>query len=313
MRWRRVENLVFPPRRPRERLPRAMPVLGGVMVVVAVAIGVGLPGGRPPPSDGGTPVRPVATSAGRRMPATTTTALQERWPPLVATVSAPLRVLEIGDSLGIDLGEQLQPQLDATGRVTTTVASVGDTGLANTSFYDWPAHLAALLTSDRPQVVVVFLGANDDQGLDIDGTAAEPGSSPWAAGYAQRVDEVLAEATGAGARVVWVGMPPMQDPDLNAAMALEDGIYQRQTENFPGTLYVSSAPVLGTASGLYRTTGVDAAGSAVALRTPDGVHLTPDGASVLAGVVIAAIDGRWHLFLDEPPAPGPRWPGPGPG
>ena len=122
-----------------------------------------------------------------------------------------------------------------------------------------------------------------------------------------------AEATGAGARVVWVGMPPMQDPDLNAAMALEDGIYQRQTENFPGTLYVSSAPVLGTASGLYRTTGVDAAGSAVALRTPDGVHLTPDGASVLAGVVIAAIDGRWHLFLDEPPAPGPRWPGPGPG
>jgi hypothetical protein len=209
-------------------------------------------------------------------------------------------VLEIGDSLGIDFGDQLQSQLDATGIALTTMASLGDTGLANASYYDWPAHLVTLLGTYHPQVVVVFIGANDDQGLYVAGAAAEPGTQAWAAAYAQRVDEVLREATSAGARVVWIGMPPMATFDLNAAMQREDVIFERETETFPGTLYVSSTPVLGNVSGLYETTGVDASGQQVALRTPDGVHLTPAGAALLAHTVIDAVDNRWHLSLEAP-------------
>jgi hypothetical protein len=103
---------------------------------------------------------------------------------------------------------------------------------------------------------------------------------------------------------VWVGMPPMQDPDLNAAMQRQDGIYRRQTAGYPGALYVSSTPVLGTAAGLYETSGLDASGGPVILRTPDGVHLTPTGAALLAGAVIKAIDTRWHLAFGVPPGPG---------
>jgi hypothetical protein len=209
-------------------------------------------------------------------------------------------VLEIGDSLGIDLGDQLRSLLDAEGTVRTVVAAQGDSGLSNISYYDWPVHLATLLAVDRPQVVVVFVGANDDQGLSLDDAGAVPGTPAWVAGYAGRVDAIASEATNAGARVVWVGMPPMASPDLSAAMLLEDAIYQRATATLPGAIYVPSIPVLGNPSGLYEATGVDVAGQHVTLRTPDGVHLTPAGARLLAHTVIDAVDKRWHLSLGAP-------------
>ena len=177
------------------------------------------------------------------------------------------------------------------------MASLGDTGLANVVLRTWAAHLTGLLVDDRPQMLVVFIGANDDQGLYVDGAAAEPGTPGWTAGYRQRVDEILREATSTGVSVVWVGMPPMADAlALNAAVESENQIYQQETETFPGTLYVSSTGVLGNVVGLYESTGVDGSGVPVSLRTEDGVHLTPAGSALLAGTVIDAIDQRRRAF-----------------
>ncbi|HXQ76469.1 MAG TPA: DUF459 domain-containing protein [Acidimicrobiales bacterium] len=299
MPWRRTTSLTVPPAPGRVPLRHLVPAVG-VVVGLLTAAGVSVAGH--PPSGGGAAAPRTAAPAGLR--GATTTAPDPALAPLHASTAAPLRVLEIGDSLGIDLGDQLQSRLDATAMVRTTMASVGDSGLSNVAFYDWPAHLATLLATDRPQVVVVFIGANDDQGLDVDGAAVEPGTPAWDAAYARRVDEVLGESTSAGARVVWVGMPPMADPDLNAAMENEDVIDQRETGRFAGTSYVSSRSVLGNASGLYETSGVDPSGAPVALRTPDGVHLTPAGAGLLAGIVIDAVDSRFDLILGAPPASG---------
>jgi uncharacterized protein len=299
MQWRR--DGLSPVRHRRRRRHRLTAVLGPVLAlaVIMVVVIVAFPRAGPP-TTARVPVARRTTVPVHRV--TKSTSGNVSLPPLVATTTTPLKVLEIGDSLGIDLGDQLQSQLDATGIVTTTMASLGDSGLANVSFYDWPAELAGLLAADHPQVVVVFLGANDDQGLYVDGTAAQPGTADWDTAYAGRVDEILSESQGAGARVVWVGMPPMGDPDLDAAMVTENAIFERQTDSFAGTLYVSSTSVLGNASGDYEAGITDASGQSVELRTPDGVHLTPAGAGLLAGVVIDAFDSRWHLSLERPPS-----------
>lgn len=291
---------------PRARGPRPFRVWvygASAMVVVTVATGavVSIPRGRPPIAGSTTILRPTEPPTG--VDAGTTSTGRATLPPgLRPTLTAPLHVLEIGDSLGIDLGDQLRSQLDAAGSALTTVASLGDSGLSNVTDVNWPVHLAGLLATDRPQLVVVFMGANDDQGLDLDGSAAAPGTLAWVAGYTQRVDDVLREATDAGARVVWVGMPRMANPDLDAAMGREDVIYQRETQAFPEALYVSSNAALAGPSGLYATTGDDLSGHPVPLRTPDGVHLTPAGAAVLARAVVDAIDTHWHVSLMTPPA-----------
>lgn len=270
----------------------------GAGVIVVVVVVVSTPRASPRLSGGDAAARPAVATEGDG--GATTTDPDRGLPPLLPSTARPVRVLEIGDSLGIDLGEQLLSQLDASGAARTVVASMGDSGLSNVSYYDWPAHLAILLATEHPQVVVVFIGANDDQGLSVDGTTAVPGTAAWMAGYAGRVDEVLREAVDAGARVVWVGMPPMAAPGLSAAMTVEDAIFERETASSPGTLYVASTAVLGSPSGDYETTGPGADGQPVVLRTPDGVHLTPAGAGVLARAVIEAIDERWHLSLGTP-------------
>lgn len=307
MQWQRLSNGLTQTEKRWRLGPVA--VYGALVVVLSVVVVTSIPANRLRPVDGSGTVHAVAaTQAGTHAttimstptmstPTKTTTDPDRGMPLLVPIAAEPLRVLEIGDSLGIDLGDQLQAELDTTGMVHTTVAALGDTGLANASYYDWPAHLTGLLVDDRPQILVVFIGANDDQGLYVDGAAAAPGSPSWVAGYRQRVDDILGEATSTGVRVVWVGMPPMANAELNAAVESENLIYEQETAMFPGTLWVSSTGVLGDAAGGYESTGADASGAPVSWRTEDGVHLTPAGSALLAATVIDAIDRRWQSSL----------------
>jgi hypothetical protein len=220
----------------------------------------------------------ASVQIGERIGGSTTTSTTPLDDPVFA------RVLVVGDSLGVDLGDQLFGLL-APANDVTTVAAKGDTGLDDPAFYDWPSHLASLVATDDPTLVVVLLGANDHQGLYADGTAVAPGSSAWDRAYAGRVHTMLAEATASGAEVAWVGAPPMADPTLDRWMGHIDGIFQHQTSRFARALYVDSTPVLGTASGAYQ----ESASDGTVLRTSDGVHLTSGGASLLATAVIAAV------------------------
>ncbi|HTW08214.1 MAG TPA: GDSL-type esterase/lipase family protein [Acidimicrobiales bacterium] len=186
-------------------------------------------------------------------------------------------LLEIGDSLGIDLGWGIDNELTGTGHSLLTEA-VGDTGLAEPWYYDWPGHLATYLSDYRPGLVVVFLGANDWENLYASGVYAPFGSKTWQTVYGERVADIIDESTKAGARVLWVGMPPMADPSFNSAMGHLNAVYQVQaSEHGAGVAYMSSTTVLGTAEGEYYPGPPDDP-----WRTPDGVHITTQGADVLA-------------------------------
>jgi hypothetical protein len=55
------------------------------------------------------------------------------------------------------------------------------TGLSRPDYYDWPAHLEQDMAAVDPRVVVLLVGANDDQPLRTPGggspTSARPGGS----------------------------------------------------------------------------------------------------------------------------------------
>ncbi|HUB69275.1 MAG TPA: DUF459 domain-containing protein [Acidimicrobiales bacterium] len=194
-------------------------------------------------------------------------------------------VLEVGDSLGVDLGWGLATALEGTGHAFVG-AAVGDTGLAEPEYYNWPAHLASDLSSYRPGLVVVFLGANDVENLYSGGRFDPFGTKPWAAAYGQRVSDVLQEVRRAGARTLWVGMPPMGNPSFSGAMGVLNAVYQaRVALEQPGATYFSSWDVLGN-QGVYEAGPPGFAGNGVVWRAPDGVHITQAGADVLAGALV---------------------------
>ena len=209
--------------------------------------------------------------------------------PKEPTAANPLRVLIVGDSIGIDLGDALQPDLAGTGVVSVALDGRVSTGLTRPDYFNWPAELTADIKATNPQVIVIMIGANDAQ--DFLGPPDVPYTSPqWNTLYAQRVAQFMQIAGSGGATVVWVGMPPMQNPGLNAQMSDVNAVVQQQAVKVhPPVTYLSTDHTLGTAQGGYTPFVTNGAGQVVNVRTPDGTHLTPGGGQVAAQQVTAEL------------------------
>jgi len=216
--------------------------------------------------------------------------------PKLPTAANPLRVLIVGDSIGLDMGGALQSDLAGTGVVNAALDGRESTGLTRPDYFNWPAELTNDIKADSPQVVVVMIGANDAQ--DFLGPPDTPYTSPaWNGLYAQRVAQFMQIAGSSGAAVVWVGMPPMQNPALSAQMADLDTIVKQQAAAArPPVTFIDTDKSLGTPTRGYTAFTTNAAGQIVNTRTPDGTHLTPGGGQVVAQQVIAQlVTEGYHL------------------
>ncbi len=202
------------------------------------------------------------------------------------TAAQPLRVLIVGDSIGLDLGGPLQSDLAGTGVVNAALDARESTGLTRPDYFDWPAELESDIKKVNPQVVVMMIGGNDAQ--DFVGPPDVPYGSPqWNTLYAQRVARFMRVANGSGSTVIWVGMPPMQNPTLNAQMQDVNTVVQQQAASAkPPVVFLSTDKTLGTPQGGYTAFVTNAAGQVVNVRPPDGTHLTTGGGSVVADQVI---------------------------
>jgi len=220
------------------------------------------------------------------------------WPPFPPiSAASPLRVLIVGDSVGTDLGQYaLVNDLGGTGVVSATLDGHISTGLTRPDYFNWPAELQTDLATLHPQLVIICIGANDPQNTISNGQVDVYGTQAWDNMYSARVGAFIAEATSAGARVLWVGMPPMASPQLNAQMQHLDYLYSTQVSRHIGSTYLSSVPSLGGPGGAYEAfKTVD--GSSQEIRTDDGIHLQPSGAELLSQAVIREMDTAYHLTL----------------
>ena len=97
------------------------------------------------------------------------------------TAAAPLRVLAIGDSIGLSFGQPSPPSSTRPGWRTTTVDGREGTGLARPDSFDWSAEVEADLAQFHPQVVVAMFGGNDDQDVIVNSRFIAFGSTQLAA------------------------------------------------------------------------------------------------------------------------------------
>jgi hypothetical protein len=145
--------------------------------------------------------------------------------------------------------------------------------------------------------VVVFIGANDPQNFVDGSTSLSYGTPAWNAAYAKRVGDFMAAAVGAGARMLWIGMPPMADPTLNAEMENLNSIDQGQATLHPGVTYFPSWSVLANPEGQFAAYLPDASGNEVQVREPDGTHITEPGAQRLSQAALAFMSHEWGINL----------------
>lgn len=216
---------------------------------------------------------------------------------LQPTRAHPLTILVVGDSLGEDLQYGMAQVLGPDPLCHLIQDAVGDTGLTNEPYYNWPENLSREIAADHPRLVVVMLGGNDWQGMEVASGAVQPGTAVWIRNYAERVAEMMSEATSKGVSVLWVGLPIMEDPTFSRDMATLNAIYLAQARAHRGVSFVSTWKLFSSPSGAFAEF-LTIGGSSVQVRDDDGVHVDPPAGTALLGrAVVQAIDSNWHIHI----------------
>ncbi len=174
-----------------------------------------------------------------------------------APTGAPVRIVVLGDSLAAGFGvkpeqsfpSRLEAALKAQGRNVAIVNQgvSGDTTAGGLDRIDW-------LLSDKPDIVLVELGANDAlRGLDP--------------ALAERNLAAIVEKLRAAGVTVWLaGMMAPRNFGADYVKSF-DGLYQRLADKYQAPLY----PFI-----------LDGVAQDAALNQPDGLHPNAKGAQIIA-------------------------------
>ncbi len=217
------------------------------------------------------------------------------------TAADPLRLWIGGDSMAQVFGPALSDAAQATGLVAPTVHYEMASGLTRPDYFDWPGALRADVAADDPEVLVVVFGVNDAQGIVLaDGTPIPEVADPrWSEEYRRRVAEVMDDLRADDRLVLWVLLPPMQDPDYAARMAVVTQAVEAEAASRPWVVTVDAGASLADTAGAFANTLPDAAGAPVDVRLDDGIHLTEGGADRLAAHVMELLGS--HVDLTAAP------------
>jgi hypothetical protein len=249
----------------------------------------------PPPL----PVRVSASGVRLRLPATGPA--QPAPPsPRVRTAADPLRLWVGGDSVAGFLCYEMEAIAQHDPGLAVHTHFQISTGLSRPDYYDWPAHLAQDMAATNPEVVVLLVGANDDQPLQTAGGGVADFASPeWTAEYGRRAGALMDEVRRQGRTAVWVGLPVMRAHDFGARMEVIEDAVRRQAARRPGVLFLDSRPLFADPAGAYAAYLPDDSGALTLMRAPDGVHLSPQGGMRLAQAVLRMVhdhpDATWGL------------------
>lgn len=213
--------------------------------------------------------------------------------------AGPLRILCVGDSLSISLGEQLERALGGAVGVDFSHDGTRSTGLTRPELLNWPVHLRERLAQNPPDVVIIMIGANDVMPVEgPDGSRILFENPSWPEAYAAKAAQLVAicRAANPAVRVYWVGVPTMGEEALAKGVAKVNAALAAMCAAAPGCRFIDTQQAFSDPAGRYSRHGRDAAtGEAVTLRTADGVHMTEAGARILAGVVLAGVAKKEKL------------------
>src|SRR5262245_24690433 len=234
--------------------------------------------------------RPTTTTGAAR---TTTTTTRRTTSSALATPTAatPLRLWVGGDSLAAGPSWAVFVAAKSTGVVKPLAEYQVGTGLVRNEFWDWPKHMDAVVRARDPQVSVFMVGANDDQGIEVDGTSHKPPDPQWSNEYRRRVASVMKTLTAGGRRLIWIGMPPMRDAAYSNSMGLLDDIMKDEAAKHPRVAYVDAWTMFSVpgAAGTYAQSVPNESGQLVDMRLDDGIHLNVEGSQRLARAVMAEL------------------------
>lgn len=170
-------------------------------------------------------------------------------------------------------------------------------GLARPDFFDWFNTARELIDRHEPDVVIIMLGGNDGQRLErVHEHEGERilwrDERAWRDEYFHRVRDLMTLLRGEHRRVFFLS-PTNRRPRLAREKMLRVREVQRAAaDSIDGVEWIDMFPLSSDANGNWLKGTTDARGARVRYRRSDGIHLTPEGAAVVASRVVERLVQR---------------------
>jgi lysophospholipase L1-like esterase len=194
-------------------------------------------------------------------------------------------LLVTGDSMSQPLDDILARRM-AGGNATQVIRDphVG-TGISKTDLLDWGKLSVRQVGQDKPEAIVVFIGANE--GFAIDGKQCCGGG--WAAAYATRARTMMNTYRQNGvARVYWLTLPLPRDKQRQEIARAVNASVRAAAAAYRAQVRVLDLTALFTPGGRYRD-DMTVDGKEQLVRQADGIHLNETGSELAADRVLDAI------------------------
>ena len=191
------------------------------------------------------------------------------------------KILVLGDFVADGLAWGLDQTFAEEPKLAIIDDANTNSGLARSDYYDWNAELPKILNQEKPDIVVVALGANDRQEMRIGGARDATHSGIWETTYVQRIKAISSTLKVYGRPFFWVSAPPMRLASASRDMAYLNQFYKPPIAE-AGGYFVDIWDGFTGDDGSYISSGPDVNGQLRALRSSDGINFTRAGRLKLA-------------------------------
>ena len=196
-----------------------------------------------------------------------------------------VRIGVFGDSFGEGIWSGLYHQLRSDERFDVLELAERSTGFTRYRSLDLLDDTRSKLDREPVDIAVLSFGANDTQGIYLDGRGHPFMSESWQRIVSERAAAIVRLLRERGITVYWVGLPKMRDPAFDADIVRMNQFYaaRMQALDVP---YIETASLTVDAEGRYMPYLPSERGrERRAARTNDGIHMTiPGYIHVMAGL-----------------------------
>lgn len=209
------------------------------------------------------------------------------------------KIMMMGDSLMEDLGPRTHRLMRHRKGLRFILSAKYSTGLCRPDFFDWPGHMRDAIEEHKPDILVVFIGANDGQPIKHNGSFTPTGGQVWRDTYAMKMQEIVDLAQNNGAKVIWVGLPAIGG--RYSRLLAETSKAQEEYCTRTGIPFIDTKLTLSDENGDFLAFRKEKDGKIVRLRRADKTHLTPEGNRVVIDQLMPVLEKHLVEFSANHP------------
>jgi hypothetical protein len=211
-----------------------------------------------------------------------------------------IQIALVGDSMmAVGLAPVLRRALAKEDNVNVIRAYRSGTGLGRPDVFNWMEEYPKMRGIKKPHIVICAIGANDAQGFQIDRTVYAFGTTQWNAVYAERARNFLNLLGQDGARIIWLGMPVMREPNFSKRMMTVSALTKSVVTEYPQVTWLDPNLFLNDAGTSFTQFRFNQKGQMIRLRGDDGIHLSDDGAAFLVPAILSWIQAQQKIAVHK--------------